>query len=67
LPLSEKARIEIYLPDLPTAAYGDLLEAIEREFTYTLGGCTTLPLLSTKTLHGFRVTPTKCGMPPLRL
>jgi len=42
LPLSEKARIEIYLPDLPTAAYRDLLEALDREFTYTFGGCTII-------------------------
>lgn len=42
MPLSEKARIEVYLPDLPTAAYRDLLEALDREFTYTFGGCTII-------------------------
>jgi hypothetical protein len=40
LPLSEKARIEVYLPDLPRAAYQDLLGELAREFTYTFGGCT---------------------------
>ena len=40
MPLSEKARVEAYLPDLPRAAYRDLLSALEREFTYTFGGCT---------------------------
>jgi hypothetical protein len=40
LPLLEKARIEVYLPDLPRIAYQDLLSALEREFTYTFGGCT---------------------------
>lgn len=40
MPLSEKARIEVYLPDLPRAAYQDLLSALAREFTYTFGGCT---------------------------
>jgi hypothetical protein len=40
LPLSEKARIEVYLPDLPKAAYEDLLDALDREFTYAFGGCT---------------------------
>lgn len=40
MPLSEKVRIEVYLPDLPRAAYQDLLDALEREFTYTFGGCT---------------------------
>ena len=42
LPLSEKARIEVYLPDLPRAAYRDLLGVLEQEFTDTFGGCTTL-------------------------
>jgi hypothetical protein len=40
LPLSEKARIEVYLPDLPTPAYQDLLETFDRELTYAFGGCT---------------------------
>jgi hypothetical protein len=42
LPLSEKARVEVYLPELPRPAYQDLLAALEREFTYTFGGCTTI-------------------------
>jgi hypothetical protein len=42
LPLFEKARVEVYLPDLPRAAYEDLLNALAREFTYTFGGCTII-------------------------
>jgi len=42
LPLSEKARIEVYLPDLPRAVYQDLLRALTQEFTYTFGGCTII-------------------------
>jgi len=42
LPLSEKARIEVYLPDVPRPAYQELLAALEQEFTYTFGGCTTV-------------------------
>jgi len=38
LPLSEKARIELYLPDLPRQEYRDLLEALDREFAYAFGG-----------------------------
>lgn len=38
MPLSEKARIELYLPDLPKPEYHDLLEALDREFAYTFGG-----------------------------
>lgn len=42
MPLYERARIEIYLPDLPKASYQDLLEALDQEFTYTFGGCTII-------------------------
>ena len=42
MPLSEKTRIEVYLPDVPRQAYQDLLGALEQEFTYTFGGCTTV-------------------------
>ena len=41
MPLSEKARVEVYLPDLPRLAYQRWLAALEQEFTYTFGGCTT--------------------------
>ena len=43
MPLSERARVEVYLPDLPRAIYQDLLAALTREFTYTFGGCTINP------------------------
>ena len=46
MPLSERARIEAYLPDLPSPAYQELLEALEREFIYTFGGCTLVRGLS---------------------
>jgi hypothetical protein len=34
LPLSEQARIEVYLPGLPKPSYQELLETLDREFTY---------------------------------
>lgn len=40
MPLFEKTRIEVYLPDLPLPAYQRLLNALRREFTYSFGGCT---------------------------
>ena len=46
MPLSEKARVEVYLPDLPSVAYQELLNALEQEFTYTFGGCTLVRGLS---------------------
>lgn len=42
MPLYEKARIEAYLPDLPNRAYQELLEALDRELTYTFGGSTII-------------------------
>lgn len=37
LPLLERARVEIYVPDLPAPHYRKLLLACEKEFTYTFG------------------------------
>ena len=42
MPLSERARIEVYLPDLPRLSYQDLLDALTSEFTYAFGGCTII-------------------------
>ena len=42
MPLSERARIEVYLPDLPRLSYQDLLDALTTEFTYAFGGCTII-------------------------
>lgn len=42
MPLSERARVEVYLPDLPKPAYQDLLAALDGEFTYAFGGCTII-------------------------
>lgn len=40
MPLLERARVEVYIPDLPTASYRNLLLSFEGEFTYAFGGCT---------------------------
>jgi hypothetical protein len=45
LPLSEKTRVEVYLPDLPHAAYQNSLSILTQEFTYTFGGCTIIRAL----------------------
>ncbi len=42
MPLSEKARLEVYIPDSPGPAYREFLENLNREFTHTFGGCTIL-------------------------
>jgi hypothetical protein len=40
LPLLERVRVEVYVPDLPAASYRNLLLSFEEEFTYAFGGCT---------------------------
>jgi hypothetical protein len=40
LPLLERARVEVYLPDLPRAAYYNLLDELTGGFTYAFGGRT---------------------------
>jgi 16S rRNA G966 N2-methylase RsmD len=42
LPLSARARIEVYLPERKNAAYRRLQKAFEREFLQTFGGCTVI-------------------------
>jgi hypothetical protein len=42
LPLSRRARIEIYLPTRNKAAYKRLRRAFEYEFLNTFGGCTAI-------------------------
>jgi hypothetical protein len=42
LPLLERVRVEVYVPDLPATAYRNLLLSFEEEFTYAFGGCTVL-------------------------
>ena len=40
MPLLERARVEVYVPDLAAPVYRNLLLAFEEEFTYAFGGCT---------------------------
>jgi len=42
MPLSEKLRIEVFLPDNPHPAYKALLTTFQEEFTTTFEGCTVL-------------------------
>lgn len=42
MPLSARARIEIYLPDVPKRVYRNARKAFEREFLETFGGCTVI-------------------------
>ena len=42
MPLSNKVRVEIFIPDLPDPAYSRLSEELGDELSYAFGGCTTL-------------------------
>ena len=42
MPLSARARIEIYLPDVPKRIYRNARRVFEREFLETFGGCTVI-------------------------
>lgn len=42
MPLSKRARIEVYLPERRKPNYRRLQKAIEREFLETFGGCTVI-------------------------
>ena len=42
MPLLERVRVEVYLPDPSIAEYDNLLTSFEAEFTYAFGGCTIL-------------------------
>ncbi|MDQ1640085.1 MAG: hypothetical protein QOF62_3424 [Pyrinomonadaceae bacterium] len=43
MPLSEKVRIEIFIPDPSDVAYRDLLKELATELSYAFGGCTQVP------------------------
>ena len=42
MPLSVKARVEVYLPDLPKSVYQELLNILAEEFSSAFGGCTII-------------------------
>lgn len=42
MPISARARIEIYLPDVPKKNYRNARRTFEREFLETFGGCTVI-------------------------
>lgn len=42
MPLSKRARIEIYIPERETSDYALLENVFEQEFLYTFGGCTVI-------------------------
>ena len=53
MPLLERVRIEVYLPDPHVTEYDNLLRSFEYEFTYAFGGCTIVRGLEGSYLSGF--------------
>jgi len=53
LPLSVRARFEVYIPDQPNQSYQNLLNALAEEFTVVFGGCTIASGLDGKYLSNF--------------
>lgn len=53
MPLSVRARFEVYIPDQPSQTYGDLLSTLANEFTIVFGGCTIVRGLDGKYLSNF--------------
>jgi len=52
LPLLERVRVEVYLPDLPSSEYQNLLRSVEEEFTYAFGGSSIIRGLEGSYLSG---------------
>ncbi len=42
MPLSKRARIEVYLPERGNSSYARLHRAFEHEFLHIFGGCTVI-------------------------
>ena len=42
MPLLERTRVEVYIPDLPSSEYQNLIRVLEAEFTYAFGGSSVL-------------------------
>lgn len=42
MPLSNKVRVEIFIPDVPDPAYSRLSDELGDELSYAFGGCTAI-------------------------
>jgi hypothetical protein len=63
LPLLERVRVEVYIPDPSHLKYEHLLLSLEEEFTYAFGGCTTVRGLQGSYLSSFgKRTPDRINL-----
>ena len=52
MPLLERTRVELYVPDLPSPEYQDLLQSFEEELTYAFGGASVIRGVEGRYLSG---------------
>lgn len=62
MPLSEKVRIELFIPDLPDPIYFNLLERLGDELSYAFGGCTVIPALGKYRSESGLILPDKINI-----
>ena len=62
MPLSEKVRIELFIPDLPDPIYFNLLESLGDELAYAFGGCTVVPALGKYRSQSGPILPDKINL-----
>ena len=71
MPLSEKVRVEVFIPDLPDPVYGRILEQLGDELAYAFGGCTVQPASGKYRSASGSIVPDKVNVlftdAPLRL
>jgi hypothetical protein len=63
LPLSEKVRVEIFIPNLPDPVYERILEQLGDELTYAFGGCTVQPAFGKYRSASGSIIPDKVNIP----
>ena len=62
MPLSEKVRIEIFIPDLPDPIYDRILGEFSDELSYAFGGCTITPSSGKYRLASGSILPDKINI-----
>jgi len=62
LPLLEKVRIELFIPDLPDPIYGRLVDELGDELSYAFGGCTVSPTYGKYRSTGGFILPDKINI-----
>ena len=62
MPLSEKVRIELFIPDLPDPIYSNVLDRLGDELSYAFGGCTMVPALGKYRSQSGLIVPDKINI-----